>query len=62
MLFLAAVSGLMLAIDFRLEAYREEYVFEQGSIRVPVCAGLAMATLVVAFAGSDTNAFIYFQF
>jgi alginate O-acetyltransferase complex protein AlgI len=62
MLFLAAVSGLMLAIDFRLEAYREEYVFEQGSIRVPVCAALAMAILTVAFAGSDTNAFIYFQF
>jgi D-alanyl-lipoteichoic acid acyltransferase DltB (MBOAT superfamily) len=62
MLFLAVVSALMLAIDFRLEVCREEYVFEQGSIVVPVCAALAMALLIVAFAGSDTNAFIYFQF
>jgi alginate O-acetyltransferase complex protein AlgI len=62
MLFLAVVSAIMLAIDFRLELFREEYVFERGNIAVPVTVALAMAVAIVAFAGTETNAFIYFQF
>ena len=62
MLFLAAVSGIMILVDYRLEAYGEEYVFEKAQLAVPVCASVVMAVLMVAFAASETNAFIYFQF
>jgi alginate O-acetyltransferase complex protein AlgI len=61
-LFLAAVSGIMLAIDFRLEVSREEYVFQRGALALPVAASLAMAAVMIAFAASETSAFIYFQF
>jgi len=61
-LFLAVVSAVGLAIDFRIETYREEYVFERGSLAVPVSAAVTMAVLMIAFAASETNAFIYFQF
>ncbi len=60
-LFLGVVSTLMLLIDFRLETCREEYVFERG-LTVPVCAALVMCVIMIAFAASDTSAFIYFQF
>ena len=60
--FLAVVSGAMMLVDYRLEAYREEYVFERGSLAVPIGAALAMVALMVFFAASETNAFIYFQF
>jgi len=61
-LFLAIVSAIGLAIDFRIEAYREEYVFESSSLTAPVFAAVTMAVLIIAFAASETNAFIYFQF
>jgi D-alanyl-lipoteichoic acid acyltransferase DltB (MBOAT superfamily) len=61
-LFLMVVSGIMLAIDFRLNASREEYVFERGSLAVPIAASVAMAAIMIAFAASETSAFIYFQF
>jgi hypothetical protein len=56
------VSGAMMAIDARLELHDEEYVFEKASPSIPVFACLTMAVLMVAFAASETNAFIYFQF
>jgi len=62
LVFLAVVSGLMLLIDVRLELYREEYVFQRSRLAVPIGVALAMAVLLVAFAASDTSAFIYFQF
>jgi alginate O-acetyltransferase complex protein AlgI len=62
MIFLAAVSAIGLLIDYRIEHYREEYVFERGSLAVPVCAAAGMALIMIAFAASETNAFIYFQF
>ena len=61
-LFLLLVSSLGLAIDFRLEACDEEYVFQRSSLAVPVVTALAMSVLMIAFAASETNAFIYFQF
>ena len=61
-LFLLLVSSLGLAIDFRLEACNEEYVFQRSSLAVPVGTALAMSVLMIAFAASETNAFIYFQF
>jgi hypothetical protein len=52
----------MMLIDWRLEMYDEEYVFQKAHPSVPVLAGAIMAVLMVAFAASETNAFIYFQF
>jgi alginate O-acetyltransferase complex protein AlgI len=60
--FLGVVSSIMLAIDFRLEAFGEEYVFERGALPVPVAAAITMLALMVLYAASQTNAFIYFQF
>ena len=62
LLFLVAVSAIMILIDYRLEAYGEEYIFEKAQLAAPVCASVVMAVLMVAFAASETNAFIYFQF
>jgi alginate O-acetyltransferase complex protein AlgI len=62
LLFLAAVSGLMILLDYRLEVYGEEYVFEKANLAVPVCASVVMTVLMLTFAASETNAFIYFQF
>ena len=62
LLFLLVVSGLMIIIDYRLEAYDEEYVFEKAQLALPVFACVVMAILMIAFAASETNAFIYFQF
>lgn len=62
LLFLAVVSGIMLLVDYRLETYGEEYVFEKAHFAAPVSAGVLMAILMIAFAASETNAFIYFQF
>jgi alginate O-acetyltransferase complex protein AlgI len=62
LIFLAAVSGAMMLIDLRLELHDEEYVFQKAHPSVPVFAGAMMVVLMVAFAASETNAFIYFQF
>jgi hypothetical protein len=62
MLFLLAISSVMILIDYRLEKYGEEYVFEKAQLAIPVFASVVMAVLMVAFAASETNAFIYFQF
>src|SRR5271165_2981851 len=60
--FLGIVSGVMMLIDARLEFYHEEYVFERSRLGLPIVAASAMAVLMVAFAASETSAFIYFQF
>jgi alginate O-acetyltransferase complex protein AlgI len=62
LLFLAVLSGAVMVMDYRLEAYGEEYVFEKAPIAVPVFACALMTILMVAYAASETNAFIYFQF
>jgi alginate O-acetyltransferase complex protein AlgI len=62
LLFLAAVSGLMILLDYRLEVSGEEYVFEKARLAAPIAAATAMAVLIVVFAASETSAFIYFQF
>ena len=62
LLFLVVLSGAMMLMDYRLEAYGEEYVFEKEQIAAPVCACAVMTVLMVAYAASETNAFIYFQF
>lgn len=62
LLFLAVVSAVGLAIDLRIEACDEEYVFQRARLAAPVFAAVTMAMLMIAFAASETNAFIYFQF
>ncbi|HEX6820886.1 MAG TPA: MBOAT family O-acyltransferase [Candidatus Sulfotelmatobacter sp.] len=62
LVFLAVVSGIMLLVDYRLETYGEEYMFEKAHLAIPVSTGVLMAVLMIAFAASETNAFIYFQF
>ncbi len=62
MLFLAVVSGAMMLLDWRLERADEEYVFQRAPLTVPVFACALMTVLMVLFAASETNAFIYFQF
>jgi hypothetical protein len=62
MLFLAVISGAMMLIDWRLERCDEEYVFQKANLSAPVFACWGMAILMVVFAASETNAFIYFQF
>jgi alginate O-acetyltransferase complex protein AlgI len=60
--FLGVLSGVMMLMDYRLEAYGEEYVFEKEQVAFPVCACAVMTVLMVTYAASETNAFIYFQF
>jgi D-alanyl-lipoteichoic acid acyltransferase DltB (MBOAT superfamily) len=62
LLFLVVLSGVMMLMDYRLEAYGEEYVFEKAEIAIPVGACAVMIVLMIAYAASETNAFIYFQF
>jgi alginate O-acetyltransferase complex protein AlgI len=62
LMFLAVVSGAMMLVDYRLESRREEYVFETSRLAMPIGAAVAMVVLIIAFAASETNAFIYFQF
>jgi D-alanyl-lipoteichoic acid acyltransferase DltB (MBOAT superfamily) len=61
-LFLGAVSTLVLAMDLRLEVFGEEYIFQRSSLAVPALSAVVMAVIILAFAASETNAFIYFQF
>lgn len=62
LIFLAVVSGVMILVDYRLEVCEEEYAFEKAHLAAPVIVGTVMAVLMVVFAASQTNAFIYFQF
>ncbi len=61
-LFLMGVSGLMLAIDLRLEKFGEEYAFQYTTEPWRVATGLAFVTAVILFSASRSSAFIYFQF
>jgi hypothetical protein len=61
-LFLGIVSALILAVDLRLEAFGEEYIFQRSNLIAPVCTAAVMAVIMVILAASETNAFIYFQF
>jgi alginate O-acetyltransferase complex protein AlgI len=60
--YLGAVSLVALAIDWRLEYAKEEYVFELGSPRNALVAALGMCTVIAVFGATESSAFIYFQF
>lgn len=62
LIFLAAISSMMIGIDLVNEKGGCEYLLQRTTttLRVAIAAGLA---LIVIFAGgSQANAFIYFQF
>ncbi|MFL6352151.1 MAG: MBOAT family O-acyltransferase [Bryobacteraceae bacterium] len=60
--YLAAVSLVALAMDWRLEYAKEEYVFESAHPRTAVAAALGMCTVMTLFGAMESSAFIYFQF
>jgi D-alanyl-lipoteichoic acid acyltransferase DltB (MBOAT superfamily) len=60
--YLCAVSFVALAIDWRLEYAKEEYVFESGQPRIALAAALGMCTVMTVFGAMESSAFIYFQF
>ena len=62
LLYLGAVSLVALAIDWRLENAKEEYVFETARPRTALTAALAMCAVITVFGALESSAFIYFQF
>jgi hypothetical protein len=60
--YLGAVTGLALLLDWRLEQHQEEYLFESSHPSVSLGAAMAMLAVVALFGAMQTNAFIYFQF
>jgi D-alanyl-lipoteichoic acid acyltransferase DltB (MBOAT superfamily) len=60
--YLGAVSLVALAIDWRLEYAKEEYVFETARPRIALAAALGMCTAMTVFGAMESSAFIYFQF
>jgi hypothetical protein len=62
LIHLAMISLVALAIDWRLEYAKEEYVFETARPRTALAAGLAMCAVITVFGALESSAFIYFQF
>ncbi len=62
LVYLAVVSVVALAIDWRLESANEEYVFEKARPSAALAAGLAMCAVITIFGALESSAFIYFQF
>jgi alginate O-acetyltransferase complex protein AlgI len=60
--YLGVVSFVALAIDWRLEYAKEEYVFETARPRTALAAALAMCAVITLFGALESSAFIYFQF
>jgi len=60
--FLAVFVLPLLAIDILMERSQEEYVFEKRRLPLRFAAASALLAALVLFAGSEPNAFIYFQF
>jgi alginate O-acetyltransferase complex protein AlgI len=60
--YLGAISLVALAIDWRLEYAKEEYVFETARPRSALAAALGMCVVMTVFGAVESRAFIYFQF
>ena len=52
----------MFCIDCLNERRGEEYVLAGTSYRTRIAVGISLLVATLLFAGSSTNAFIYFQF
>jgi alginate O-acetyltransferase complex protein AlgI len=62
LVYLGAVSFVALAIVWRLEQAKEEYVFETARPSTALTAALAMCAVITVFGALESSAFIYFQF
>lgn len=62
LVLLAVFSGVLLAIDLRLESASEEYVFQHSSERRRLTAAAALVIGVVLFSAAQSSGFIYFRF
>jgi hypothetical protein len=62
LIYLGAVSLVALAIDWRLEYAKEEYVFETARPQIALAAALGMCSVMTLFGAMESSAFIYFQF
>jgi D-alanyl-lipoteichoic acid acyltransferase DltB (MBOAT superfamily) len=60
--YLAVLSSIALAIDWRLEYAKEEYVFETARPRTALATALGMCAVITVFGAMESSAFIYFQF
>ena len=60
--FLALFTAPLFAIDIVNEGREEEYLFKGVHPYVRVAIGASFLILILLFAGSKSNAFIYFQF
>ena len=61
-LFLGLLGGLGLLIDLKLERSGSEYLFANDSTGLRIGAVATAMVLLMLFAASEGNAFIYFQF
>jgi alginate O-acetyltransferase complex protein AlgI len=59
---IGVVAMICLLIDLRLEAAGEEYLFQSWALQTRCAAGIALIAATLLLAGSEPNAFIYFQF
>lgn len=62
LIYLAAVSLVAIAIDWRLEFANEEYVFQTARPSTALAAALSMCAVITVFGALESSAFIYFQF
>src|SRR5687768_5668106 len=60
--FLAAFTMPMFLLDLVNEYRGEEYFFQRLSATTRAAVAMSLVLVAVMFAGSSTNAFIYFQF
>jgi alginate O-acetyltransferase complex protein AlgI len=62
LVYLSALTVVMLLIDLRLERTGEEYPFEKASPRLAIAVACAFCIVMLLLGPMDSNAFIYFQF
>jgi D-alanyl-lipoteichoic acid acyltransferase DltB (MBOAT superfamily) len=60
--YLLALTGVMYALDLRLEWSREEYPFEHASPTLAIAAAAMFCAIVTILGAMETSAFVYFQF
>ena len=60
--YLGIVAAITLAIDMRLELWKEEYPFEKSHVELSIATAALLGALMIVFGPLEKNAFIYFQF
>jgi len=58
----AVIATICILMDLRLEKTGEEYLFQSLEPQRRFATGTAFLAATLLFAGSEPNAFIYFQF